>query len=167
MDGSLKKHIVTALQPVFLSPLVNQLTGFGQVSALNMLQHIFNSYTAIEEIDLEENTVKMMSPYDPAELLARLIEKLGKGGEFSHAVGNTISYTMMVSKGITPLAQMDTFNNYIRDWVLKTTKLKRWDTFKTFFHQAHGEQSRAVATAGKWGCTAEVQNVYGVPPYPP
>ena len=70
MDGALKKHIVTAVEPVFLSPLVDHITGCGQVSTLTMLQHLFSSYGVIDEIDLEENSVKMMGLYDPAELLA-------------------------------------------------------------------------------------------------
>ena len=38
-----------------------------------MLQHFFTPYGAIDEIDLEENAVKIMEHYDPAEPLARLI----------------------------------------------------------------------------------------------
>ena len=53
-----KKQIVTAVQPVLLYPLVEQLTGFGQVSALYMLQHLFTSYRAIDEIVLEEKRGK-------------------------------------------------------------------------------------------------------------
>ena len=79
VDGSLENQTVVAVQPVFLSPLVDQLTGFGQVSALQTLQHLFASYSVIDKIRLEENTVKMMGPYDPAEPLACLIEKLEKG----------------------------------------------------------------------------------------
>ena len=61
------------MEPVFLSPLVDQLTGFGQVSALTMLLHLFSSYRAIDEIDLEENAVNIMGRYDPDELLSQLI----------------------------------------------------------------------------------------------
>ena len=43
MDGSLKKHIFTSVEPVFLPPMVEQFTGLGQVTALTMLQHIFPS----------------------------------------------------------------------------------------------------------------------------
>ena len=75
----MKRQIVTAVEPVLLSPMVDQLTGFGQVSALTMLQHIFSSYGVINEIGLEENAVKMMGTYDPAEPLARLNEQLEKG----------------------------------------------------------------------------------------
>ena len=67
---ALKKQIATEVEPVFLSSMVYQLTGFGQVSALIMLQHLFSSYGSINEIDLKENAVKMMGPYDPAEPLA-------------------------------------------------------------------------------------------------
>ena len=67
-----------AVEPVFLSPLVDQLTCFGPVSALTILQHQFDSYGAIGKIDLEENAVKMIGPYEPAEPLAQLIEQLEK-----------------------------------------------------------------------------------------
>ena len=54
------------MEPVFLSPLVDQITGFGHVSALTMIQHLFSSYGEINKIDLKENAVKMMGPYNPA-----------------------------------------------------------------------------------------------------
>ena len=68
-------------------PLVDQLTGFGKVYTFGMLQRLFTSYGAIDEIDLEENPVKMMGTYDLAEPLAILIDQLEKGREFSHAGG--------------------------------------------------------------------------------
>ena len=80
VGGALKNQIVTAVEIVFLSPLVDQFTGFGQVSTLTMLQHLFASYGLIGEIDLEESAVKMMGPYNPAEPLSQLIEQLEKGG---------------------------------------------------------------------------------------
>ena len=79
VDGFLKDHIVTAVEPFLLSPLVDQLTGLVQVYALTMLQHLFSSYGAIDEINLEENTVNMMGKYNPAEILAQLVEQLEKG----------------------------------------------------------------------------------------
>ena len=65
MDGSIKKQIVTMVEPVFLSLLVDQLMGFRQVPALTMLKHLFSSYGLIDKIDLEENAVKMVGTYDP------------------------------------------------------------------------------------------------------
>ena len=53
------------MEPVFLYPLVDHLTGFGQVSAFTMLPHLFYSYREINKIGLEEIAVKMMGTYDP------------------------------------------------------------------------------------------------------
>ena len=54
MGRALKKQIITAVEPVFPSPMVDQLTGFGQVSALTMLQRLFSRCGVIEKIDLKE-----------------------------------------------------------------------------------------------------------------
>ena len=63
VDGAFINQIVIAVEPVFLSSLVDQLAGFGQVSALTMLQHLLSRYGAIDKIYLEENAVNMMGPY--------------------------------------------------------------------------------------------------------
>ena len=76
VDGAFKKQIITEMEPVFLSSLVDQLTGFGQMYVLTMIQHLFLSYGTINEIDLEENAVKIMGPYDPADPPAQLIGQL-------------------------------------------------------------------------------------------
>ena len=79
-----------------------------------MLQHLFSSYRAIDEIYPKENAVKMMGTYDPAEPLARLIENLEKGRELARSGDHKISYAMMMSKGITLLAQTGFSNDKIR-----------------------------------------------------
>ena len=69
-EGALKNQIVMAVEPVFLFPLMDQLIGFRQVSALAMIQHLLSSYRMIKKISLEENAVKIMGTYDPAEPLS-------------------------------------------------------------------------------------------------
>ena len=59
----------------------------------------------IENIYLEDNAVNMIGPYDHAEPLASLIIKLEEERKFVRAGGQTIANTMIVSKGITLLAQ--------------------------------------------------------------
>ena len=79
VERSRNKQIVAAVQPVFLSILVDQLTGFGKVSALAMLQHLFTYYESIDETNLKKKVVKMMDSYDPPEPLSCQIKKLEKG----------------------------------------------------------------------------------------
>ena len=65
-----------AVKLVYLYPMVDQLTGFGQVTELQTIHNLFNSYREIDEIDPEENAVNMMGPYETAEPLDHLIEQL-------------------------------------------------------------------------------------------
>ena len=122
---------MTTVQPVFLSQLVEQLTGFEQV---------FDK--------LKEKSIKMMERYDPVESLARLIENLENSREFARSGGKTISDEIMVSKCITLLTQMSTFNKDIRQYRQQTLNLKTCLTFNLFSHQSHHEQIRAVTTTG-------------------
>ena len=109
VSRALKNQIVTAVEPILLSPLVNELTGFGQVCALTMLNHLFYRYGVINKIYFKENKVKVMGPYDPSEPITGLIKQLEKGGKFKRSGGQTISNAMMMSKGITLLAQTGIF----------------------------------------------------------
>ena len=73
---------------------------------------------------------------------------------------------MMVSKGVTLLAQTETFNNNIKEWRQKFTDLKTWAKFNNFFQTAHIEQLRAVTTTGKVRYTAAEKYIYCIPPSP-
>ena len=74
VDGAIKNQIFTAMQPLFLYPLMHQLKGFGQVTALHMMKNLFSSYGLIEKINLRGKTVNIMGPYNPVEPLARIID---------------------------------------------------------------------------------------------
>ena len=110
----------------------------------------------MDKIDLKENVVKMMWPYYPVEPLTRHIDQLEKGRKFARAGGQTIIDAMMVSKGITLLAQTDAFNEDIREWSQHYTNLKTWESFKTFFHRAYREQRILLTISRKGRYTAVV-----------
>ena len=64
------------MEPIFLSPVKYQLMGFGQVVALEMTNHLISAYRAINETDLEENSIQMMGAYHLEKPLAHFIEQL-------------------------------------------------------------------------------------------
>ena len=100
VDSAIKNKIVMMVQQVLLSPIMNQLTGFRQVTSLEMLQYLLRLYGAIGEINLKENAVKMMGNYDPTTTLARIIIQHEKGQKFEISGGQTIYESIMVSRGI-------------------------------------------------------------------
>ena len=107
--------------------------------AIDMLKYLFRSYGVVYETDLEDNDFNTMGPYDPAEPLTIIINQHKKGQEFARSGEQTIANYMMVSKGITLLAQTKTFNNNIRECRQQSTKIKTWANFNIFFHRSHRE----------------------------
>ena len=101
------------------------------------MYHLFRSYGEIDDINLEENDVKMMGPYNPAEPLACLLEHLDKWLELLCDRGQTITDVMVVSKVINLLVQTMTFNDYICQWIQQPSNLNTWVAFKVFFRRIH------------------------------
>ena len=53
--------------------------GFVQVMALEMMNNIFRTYGAINDINLKENSVHMMGTYHPVEPLTGITGQTKKG----------------------------------------------------------------------------------------
>jgi hypothetical protein len=55
VDRALKKIIITAFEPMYLEILNNEMVGFTNTTARDMLDHLFISYGSITDVDLEHN----------------------------------------------------------------------------------------------------------------
>ena len=100
---------------MFFSPINDYLTDFGRVTALEKMNDILREYGKIDDINLEDNSVHMMTSYNPDESLVKLIGHIKKGREFARAIGQTISKAMIVPKGINLLSQTYVLNDDIRE----------------------------------------------------
>eukprot|EP00978_Attheya_sp_CCMP212_P015104 scaffold38834_cov33-Attheya_sp.AAC.5 len=54
-DKALKKQIESAVERDFLAELHDQLTGFSQVTAFDLMEHLYDNYGLIDDVDLEVN----------------------------------------------------------------------------------------------------------------
>jgi hypothetical protein len=160
-DKALKKQIESAVERPYLAELRDQLTGFSQVTAFALMEHLYDNYGLIDDVDLEVNQVTMMKPYDPETPLALLVAQLQRGRTFANIGGHGLTDGMLISKGITLLSNTAVFNDDIKDWNRLNATEKTWANFKSHFQRAHRERRKAVTTAGQGGYNASVHNVYG------
>ena len=65
IDRAIKEQPITLVEPVLISPIKDQQTGFGQVMAMKIMENLFRAYGEIFEIELKEDAVKMMEDYHP------------------------------------------------------------------------------------------------------
>jgi hypothetical protein len=65
VEQALKKQIVTAFEPMYLDFFNNDMVGFANTTAREMLDHLFLSYGSITDVDLEHNWENMRKAWDP------------------------------------------------------------------------------------------------------
>ena len=87
-DRALKQLLLGAVDDMFINALCDRHVGYANVTTLDMLTHLYDTYGKITEIDLNKNQEVMNEPFDhnlPIESFFRRIEECV---EFA-AAGNT------------------------------------------------------------------------------
>jgi hypothetical protein len=65
VEQALRKQIITVFEPMYLEILNNDMVGFANTSAREILEHLFLSHGSITVVDLERNFETMRKSWDP------------------------------------------------------------------------------------------------------
>ena len=66
------------MEPSYVKTIQYPLSCFANISTINNINHLYNTYGEIDENDLDNNDIKKKSYY-PDHTLATLTKKLGAG----------------------------------------------------------------------------------------
>jgi hypothetical protein len=67
VQQALKKQIIIVLYFIYLDVLDDDIVGFSNITAQEMLDHLFMSYGNITAVDLEKNFEQMRRAWDPQQ----------------------------------------------------------------------------------------------------
>jgi hypothetical protein len=65
VQQALKKQIISVFEPMYLDVLNENMVGFANITARDMLDHFFGTYGNITAVDLEINFEHMRRAWDP------------------------------------------------------------------------------------------------------
>jgi hypothetical protein len=65
VQQALKKQIIGVFEPIYLEILNDNMVGYANISARDMLDHLFETYGNITAVDLEINFEHMRRAWDP------------------------------------------------------------------------------------------------------
>jgi hypothetical protein len=65
MQQALEKQIISVFEPMYLDVFNDNMVGFANISARDMLDHLFSTYGNITAVDLEINFEHMRRAWDP------------------------------------------------------------------------------------------------------
>jgi hypothetical protein len=156
MQQSLKKQIISVFEPMNLYFLNDNMVGFSNISARDMLDHLFGTYGNITVVDLEINFEHMHRAWDPQQP----VESLFKHIQDSEAGGVLIGHPQQINIGYANIFATGHFMSACRRWNEKPLADKTWAQFKAHFSAAHCQhnkmQGESAATAGYHSANADV-----------
>ena len=71
--------MISASNDIYLEAISTQYVGFGNLTILEMLDHLYNVYAKIQPNDLVKNTERMSAPWDPNQPSEYLIRQVQNG----------------------------------------------------------------------------------------
>jgi hypothetical protein len=84
---ALKKQIIGVFEPMYLEILNDNMVGYANISARDMLDHLFDTYGNITAVDLEVNFEHMRRPWDTHQPVESLFKQIQDCADYSEAGG--------------------------------------------------------------------------------
>jgi hypothetical protein len=76
VQQALKKQIISVFEPMYLDILNDNMVGYANISARDMLDHLFETYGNITAVDLEINFEHMRRAWDPQQPVETLFKQI-------------------------------------------------------------------------------------------
>jgi hypothetical protein len=152
VQKALKKQIIGVFEPMYLEILNYTMVGYANISARDMLDHLFETYSNITAVNLEINFEHMRQAWDPQQPVETLFKQIQDFADYSKAGGVPIGPSQQINVGYAKIFATGHFMSACRRWNEKLATEKPWTHFKSHFAAAHRQhkqmQGETAAHAG-------------------
>jgi hypothetical protein len=160
VQQALKKQIISVFEPMYLDVLNDNMVGFANISAQDMLDHLFGTYGIITGVDLEINFEHMRRAWDPQQPIESLFKQIQDCADYYEAGGVLIGHPQQLNVGCAKIFATWHFMSACRRRNEKPLSDKAWAQFEAHFSAAHRQhkqmQGESAATAGYHSANADV-----------
>jgi hypothetical protein len=160
VQQALKKQIISVFEPMYLDILNDNMVGYTNISARDMLDQLFDTYINITAVDLEISFEHMRQSWDPQHPVESLFKKIQDCADYSEAGGFLIGHPQQINVGYAKIFATGHFMSACGRWNEKHLIEKTWTQFKSHFAAAHSQhmqmQGESSATAGYHSANAAV-----------
>jgi hypothetical protein len=87
VQQALKKQIISVFEPMYLDILSDNMVGYANISARDMLDHLLETYGKITAVGLEINFEHMRRAWDPQQPVESLFEQIQDCADYYEAGG--------------------------------------------------------------------------------
>jgi hypothetical protein len=126
---------------MYVEILKDNMVGYTNISARDMLDHLFETYGNITEVDLEINFEHMRRSWDPHQPVEILFKKIQDCADYSVAGDVPIGPSHQIKVGYVKIFATCQFMSACR-WNEKPAAGKTWTHFKSHFAAAHRQHKQ-------------------------
>ena len=136
-DQALKNQLLSTFDEVYLKGLRNRHVGYQNVTARDMIQHLYTNYGVITPADLDDNDARMREPFDASKPIEELFEQIEDATDYADAAGAPYNNSQVISRAYILIYKTGEYNEACKDWRKKPENEKTWENFKQDFTVAH------------------------------
>jgi hypothetical protein len=97
VQQALKKQIISVFEPMYLDILNENMVGYANISARDMLDHLFETYGNITAVHLKINFEHMRRAWDPQQPVESLFKQIQDCPDYSEAGGFLIGHPQQIN----------------------------------------------------------------------
>jgi hypothetical protein len=142
VQQALKKQIISVFEPMYLDILNDNIMDYDNISARDMLDHLFETYGNITAIDLEITFEHMGRAWDPQQPVESPFKQIQDCADYYEAGGVLIGNPQQINVGYAHIFATGHFMGACRWWNKKHTIEKTWTQFKSHFAAAHRQHKQ-------------------------
>ena len=146
VSNALKQQLLEAVDDMFVSVLRHQRLRYSQVTPLQLMQHLIDTYNIVTEETLEDNRGRLGAEWNPDEGMEVLYTRITNVQQFAAEAGahHVISDATAIHLVLTALERTGMFADACADWRKRAPTTQILATFKTDMNHAWKERIRRV-----------------------
>jgi hypothetical protein len=121
VQQALKKQIISVFEPMYLEILNENMVGYVNISARDMLDHLFETYGNTTAVNLEINFEHMRRAWDPQQPVESLFKQIQHCAVYSEAGGVLIDHPQQINVWYAKIFATGHFMSACRRWNEKNT----------------------------------------------
>jgi hypothetical protein len=112
----LRKQIISGFEPMYLDVLNDIMFGFANISARDMMDHLFSTYGNITTVDLEINFEHMRREWDSQQPVESLLKQIQDCADYYEAGGVLFGHPHQINFGYANIFVNGHFMSACHQW---------------------------------------------------
>jgi hypothetical protein len=132
----------SVFEPIYLEILNDKMVGYANISARDMSDHLFETYSNITSVNLDINFEHMRRAWDPQQPVETHFKQIQDCADYSEAEGVPIGPSQHIDVGYAQILAAGHFMGACRRWNETPAPNKTWTHFKSHFAAAHRQHKQ-------------------------